>query len=187
MVHPEKTMSAVVVTEAFTQNRPTLGIYAGSFDPFTRGHMDIVTQGLAIFDTIEVAVGRNPKKTGMFSVEERCKLVDHALREEGLPVGRVQVTSFTGSLMNHAKTRNANAVVRGLRQVSDFNDEFTLHGVFERTMAIPVVYLICRQEFLHVSSSTARELASLNESVDWLVHPTIARALASRVQRAFAP
>ena len=173
-------MSIAVVAQDFKPTLPSIGLYAGSFDPITRGHTDIVRQALDIFDVVEVSVGFNPKKNRTFTAEKSVELANTAFMEDGLPMDRIRVNSFSGSLMQHARTQNASAVVRGLRQVSDFNDEFTLHGVFERTMNIPVVYLICRQEYLHVSSSTARELASLGEPVEWLVHPSVGKALTDK-------
>lgn len=153
------------------------GLYVGSFDPFTRGHTDIARQALDIFDRIVIGVGDNPKKNHIFSEGRRQGLIKSAIREEGLDQDRVTVTSYNTTIMRHAEEIGAQAIIRGLRQVSDFNDEFALHGILERTTALPVVYLICRQEFLHVSSSTARELAQYGEAVGWLVHPTVENAL----------
>lgn len=173
-------MSIAVVAENFKPKLPSMGLYAGSFDPITRGHFDIIKQALNLFDIVEVAIGINPKKVRLFSPAHSMSLAMDALEEEGISTERVRASHFTGSLMNYARTQNASAVVRGLRQVSDFNDEFTLHGVFEHTMDIPVVYLICKQEYLHVSSSTARELVSLGEPVEWLVHERVSNALVEK-------
>jgi pantetheine-phosphate adenylyltransferase len=157
--------------------KKTLGLYAGSFDPFTRGHFDIVQQASRLFDVIEIAIGQNVKKKRLFDFEESAHLIRESLAAELMDSKRFRIVPFHGSLMRHAKSEAATAVIRGLRQVSDFNDEFVLHGVLERSMDIPVVYLICRQEFLHVSSSTARELASLGEPTNWLVHSSVEKAL----------
>jgi pantetheine-phosphate adenylyltransferase len=156
----------------------TLGLYAGSFDPFTRGHFDIVRQGMKIFDVVEIAIGQNAKKTRMFSFEESAALINASLAAEEVEPNRYRIVPFEGSLMRHATKEGATAIIRGLRQVSDFNDEFVLHGILERSTDIPFTYFICKNDFLYVSSSTARELASLGDPLDWLVHPAVEKALA---------
>ncbi len=158
----------------------TLGLYAGSFDPITRGHFNIVKQAASLFDRVQIAIGQNPRKTRLFDFEQAKALIQEAVAEEGFPQDRITISSFGGSLKAAALESGASAIIRGLRQVSDFNDEFSLHGVLERSMDLPVVYLICRHEFLHVSSSTARELASLGEPIDWLVHAAVRDALEAK-------
>jgi pantetheine-phosphate adenylyltransferase len=169
----------------------TRALYAGSFDPITRGHLDIIQKALRTFDVVHVAVGTNPLKTGLFDVVERLDLIaesvmDLDLVDEGasyrvLPV-QVEIGAFAGeSVIKYAHRVAATHVVRGLRQSSDFDDEFRYHGVFGRLEPdIPMVHIICRETFLHVSSSTARELASLDEDVSWLVTPSVERALRAK-------
>lgn len=164
----------------------TRALYAGSFDPITRGHLDIVEKALKTFDIVHVAVGINPLKTGLFRIEERLDLIRGSIldiklggAQEGLPE-QVEIGSFGGteSVIKYARRIGATHVVRGLRQFSDFDDEFRFHGIFGRLEpAIPMIHLICHETFLHVSSSTARELASLGEDVSWLVTPSVERPL----------
>jgi len=168
----------------------TRALYAGSFDPITRGHLDVIQKALTTFDVVHVAVGANPLKTGLFDVDQRVDLIRQSIMDLDLaPPGRalpeaVEVGSYVGeSVIRHARRIGATHVVRGLRQASDFDDEFRYHGVFGRLdPTIPMVHFICQEAFLHVSSSTARELASLREDVSWLVTPTVENALRKRFE-----
>ena len=164
---------------------PRTALFAGSFDPITRGHLDIVRKALTAFDLVHVAVGANPLKAGLFAVADRVDLIRQSITDLGFDAGArsgpdaVEVGSYVGeSVIRYARRIGATHVVRGLRQASDFDDEFRYHGVFERLdPTIPMVHFICQETFLHVSSSTARELASLHEDVSWLVTPTVEQAL----------
>ncbi|MFN3513526.1 MAG: pantetheine-phosphate adenylyltransferase [Phenylobacterium sp.] len=167
----------------------TRALYAGSFDPITRGHLDIVQKALTTFDIVHVAVGTHPDKRGLFGVDERLHLIGESImdldpagsRIRSLPE-QVEVGAFAGeSVIKYARRIGATHVVRGLRQFSDFDDEFRYHGVFGRLEpSIPMIHIICRETFLHVSSSTARELAGLKEDVSWLVTPSVEQALAEK-------
>jgi pantetheine-phosphate adenylyltransferase len=145
-------------------------VYAGSFDPITKGHLDIVGQALNVFDEVVIGVGINPKKNRMFDIEATDDMIGESLslRIAG-GFDRVEIHHFEGALVDFAHEVDAAAIVRGLRQVSDFNDEFTQHGVNSRLSDIPIVYFICHERFLHVSSSTAKELVRYDKPVDWLV------------------
>lgn len=161
----------------------TRGLYAGSFDPITRGHLDIIEKALTTFDVVHVAVGTNPLKKGLFEVEERLDLIRRSVDDLGL--GEVEIGSYVDeSVIKYARRIGATHVVRGLRQFSDFDDEFRYHGIFGRLdPTIPMIHIICRETFLHVSSSTARELASFDEDVSWLVTPSVEAALRGKFSR----
>jgi pantetheine-phosphate adenylyltransferase len=164
----------------------TRALYAGSFDPITRGHLDILQKALVTFDVVHVAVGANPLKAGLFSIGDRVALIRQSILDAGLGAeaaeGAVEVGSWIDeSVVRYARRIGATHVVRGLREASDFHDEFRYHGVFGRLEpTIPIVHFICQETFLHVSSSTARELASLHEDVSWLVTPSVEQALTAR-------
>lgn len=166
----------------------TRALYAGSFDPITRGHLDIVQKALMTFDVVHVAVGANPLKTGLFGVDDRVELIRESIKDLSPQRGpfheAVEIGAYVGeSVVRYARRIGATHIVRGLRQASDFDDEFRYHGVFGRLdPGIPMVHFICQETFLHVSSSTARELASLKEDVSWLVTPTVERALKARFE-----
>lgn len=168
----------------------TKALYAGSFDPVTRGHLDIIGKALATFDTVHVAIGANVRKTRTFDVEESQRLIVQSVIERwpeaetpgGLFDGALEVGEYAGQgLISYAHKVGATHIVRGLREASDFNDEFNLHGVAGRIdPSILMVHFICEAQFLHVSSSTARELDSVNERIDWLVMPCVEAAFAAR-------
>lgn len=168
----------------------TKALYAGSFDPVTRGHLDIICKALLTFDTVHVAVGTNVKKARRFDVEESQRLIRSSIVEqwpdaatgETLFDGALEVGEFADqSLIAYARAIGATHIVRGLRQASDFNDEFNLHGVAERIDAsVPMVHFICEARYLHVSSSTAKELDAFGERIDWLVTPSVEAAFAAK-------
>ena len=175
----------------------TKALYAGSFDPITRGHLDIIGKALMTFDAVHVAIGTNVKKQRTFGVPESQRLIVRSIVEhwpEAIPTGdaaatgellfdgALEVGEFTNqSLIAYARKINATHIVRGLREASDFNDEFNLHGVAERIDAsIPMVHFICQAQFLHVSSSTAKELDAMGEGIGWLVMPSVEAAFAAR-------
>lgn len=170
----------------------TKALYAGSFDPVTRGHLDIIGKALLTFDTVHVAVGTNVRKVRMFGVEESLRLLVRSITEhwpEAAPAatdplfeGALEVGEYTNqSLIGYARRIRATHIVRGLREASDFNEEFNLHGVAGRIdPSILMVHFICEAPFLHVSSSTAKELDAVGEGIGWLVTPCVEAAFAAR-------
>jgi pantetheine-phosphate adenylyltransferase len=175
----------------------TKALYAGSFDPVTRGHLDIIGKALVTFDAVHVAIGTNVRKVRTFGVEESQRLVVRSILErwpdsagdaqapnrgDVLFEGALEVGEYTNqSLIAYARRIGATHIVRGLREASDFNEEFNLHGVAERIdPSIPMVHFICEAQFLHVSSSTAKELDSMGERIGWLVMPCVEAAFAAR-------
>lgn len=170
----------------------TKALYAGSFDPVTRGHLDIIGKALMTFDTVHVAIGTNIKKARTFSVTDSQQLITRSVIDRwpeasdgasgALFGGALEVDEYINqSLIAYARRIGATHIVRGLREASAFNEEFNLHGVAERIdPSIPMVHFICEAQFLHVSSSTAKELDAVGEAIDWLVTPSVERAFAAR-------
>ena len=169
----------------------TKALYAGSFDPITRGHLDIIGKALMTFDAVHIAIGTNVRKQRAFGVEESLRLIARSVvetwpdAESGDGVlfdGALEISEFAGQrLIRYARSIGATHIVRGLREASDFNDEFNLHGVAGRIdPAIPMVHFICDSQFLHVSSSTAKELDAVGEDIGWLVMPSVQAAFAAR-------
>jgi pantetheine-phosphate adenylyltransferase len=163
-----------------------VGLYAGSFDPLTRGHLDIICKAVQTFETTYVACARNAAKKGLFAIADRLDLIQSSCEEWENPIlkqaisqGRLQFGSYEGiSIIKYANQIGATHIVRGLRQAGDFNDEFALTGIAGQLDSnVIFTHFIGKEKYLHVSSSTARELASLNEDVSWLVTPSVEHAL----------
>lgn len=164
----------------------TIALYAGSFDPITRGHLDILSKAVQSFETTHVAVGHNVIKKGFFSTARRLSLIQEAILEWENPIlkqalehGRLLLGDYQGiSIIKYAHEIGATHIVRGLRQAGDFNDEFALVGAAGHLdSSVIFTHFIGKEKYLHVSSSTARELASLDEDVSWLVTPSVEKAL----------
>jgi pantetheine-phosphate adenylyltransferase len=169
----------------------TKALYAGSFDPITRGHLDIIGKALATFDEVHVAIGTNVRKVRAFPVEESLRLIAGSVAEQWpqargdggeLFGGALEIGEYVNqSLIAYSRRIGATHIVRGLREASDFNEEFNLHGVAGRIDAsILMVHFICEGPFLHVSSSTAKELDAMGEEIGWLVTPCVEAAFAAR-------
>lgn len=144
----------------------SIAVYPGSFDPPTSGHVDIVARASRIFDTLIVAVGLNSAKSTLFSSEERLEM----LREVSAPYPNVIVETFTGLLVEFAHKKQADALVRGLRAVSDFENEFQM-ALTNRKLApdLETVFLMTSAENMFVSSSIVKEVAALGGDVRGLV------------------
>src|SRR5690348_12356573 len=128
-----------------------VGLYAGSFDPFTYGHYDIVLQALCVFDKVVIAIGENQDKQRNIELVESMNVIASYFRDDYIP-RKVEVNSFIGSLSGYAEQTHPTSIVRGMRQVSDFNDEFTLNAILTNEGTAPLTYFICHPDFLHVSS-----------------------------------
>ena len=152
-------------------------IYAGSFDPITRGHEDLVRRSLEFVDRLIVAVANNSSKQPLFTIDERVELIRLALDGEG----RVEVKSFTGLLVDFAAKEGANLLIRGLRAVSDFEYEYQM-ALMNRHLSpkLETVFMIPSLDTTYISASLVREVARYGGDVSTLVHPVIAAALRSR-------
>lgn len=155
-----------------------VAIYPGSFDPLTSGHLSLIHRGLKIFDKLIVSIAVNPKKTPMFSVDERKELIRGAVNNDP----RVEVDSFQGLLVDYAKKRGANVVLRGLRAVSDFEFEFQLANMNHRLNAdIEMVFMMTGEDYFYISSSLVREVASLGGNIEGTVPPNVLEALKTKI------
>ena len=145
-------------------------LYPGTFDPITLGHVDIVHRGLEIFDTIEIAVAMNIKKTPSFSDAERVEMISETFAEEP----RVKVTQFEGLLVDYARDRKIKTVLRGLRAMSDFEYEFQLASMNRRlTDAVDFLFLMTSEEHFFVSSSLVKDVAINGGDISGLVPPPV--------------
>ena len=149
-------------------------IYPGSFDPITNGHIDIIKRSLKIFGRLVVAVVVNPNKEPSFTIEDRIEMIKKSVK--GLK--NVAVDSFDGLLVDYAKKIKANAVIRGLRAIADFEYEFQM-ALMNRKLykEIDIVYMMPSEEYIYLSSSTVKEVASLGGNVKKFVPEIVSRKL----------
>ncbi|HEX6575419.1 MAG TPA: pantetheine-phosphate adenylyltransferase [Gemmatimonadaceae bacterium] len=158
----------------------TIAIYAGSFDPITRGHEDLIHRSCEFVDKLVVAVANNSSKKPLFSPDERVDLIRKAIDNEP----RVEVRQFQGLLVNFAREVGASLIIRGLRAVSDFEYEFQM-ALMNRNLSpgLETVFMVPSVETTYISSSIIREIAQYGGDLDGLVHPAIAAALKAKFQR----
>ena len=154
-------------------------LYAGSFDPVTRGHMDIIRRAAKLCDTLVVAVMVNPAKPGSLSREERVSLLARCCRD----IGNVKIVRHDGLLADCAKQVGARAVVRGLRPVGDFETEFEMASVNRMIGGIETILLITSPEFASVSSSVVREVAAFGGDIAPLVPEGMAEEILTALSR----
>jgi pantetheine-phosphate adenylyltransferase len=151
-------------------------IYAGSFDPTTNGHVDVVRRGALLFDELVVAVGDNPSKKYLFDRATREGLI----RECTSDVPNVRVVSFAGLLVHACRDHGAQVILRGLRALSDFDLEFR-NGLANRDLAgVETVFLLTDPENIFVSSSLVKEIAAHGGDISRYVPAPVARAIAAR-------
>ncbi|MDQ6926027.1 MAG: pantetheine-phosphate adenylyltransferase [Candidatus Eremiobacteraeota bacterium] len=162
-------------------HQPRAAVFAGSFDPVTRGHVDLVRRAAALFDRVVVAVAVNSGKQPLFSLEERVTLVRGALDAEGV---RADVARLDGLLVAFARAAGARYLVRGVRTVADFEYEQQMARMNRHVAPkIDTVFLSPAPELAWVSSTLVREVARLGERVDALVTPNVAAALDAKFGR----
>ena len=151
-------------------------IYPGSFDPATNGHLDIIERASKLFDEVIVAVATNIGKNPLFTMEERMKMISEACSH--LP--NVTIDGFDGLLVRYAESKNADAIVKGLRALSDFEFEFEM-ALMNRRLdeAIETVFMMTNAEYSYLSSSIVKEVAGFGGSVEGLV-PTIVQEYLQR-------
>ena len=138
-------------------------IYAGSFDPVTLGHLDIIKRSAKIFDKVIVAILNNPQKSPLFSVEERVKI----LKEVTADLANVEIDYFSGMLVDYARSKGANVAIRGLRGISDFDYENQVAQYNSRLSneELETVFLVTSPEYSYISSSGVKEVAGFHGDI----------------------
>lgn len=155
-----------------------IAIYPGTFDPITSGHSDIVARAARIFDHVIVAVAASTAKNTAFSTDERVDLAQRILAEHE----NVEVRRFEGLLAHFVRDCGAQAILRGLRAVSDYEYEFQLAGMNKRLVPeADTIFMPTTEHYSYVSSSLIREIASLGGDVREFVHPIVLTALTERL------
>jgi pantetheine-phosphate adenylyltransferase len=154
--------------------KQTIAIYPGTFDPLTNGHLSILNRTLKIFDKVIIAILVNPKKTPLFSLEERIDMIKMVLGNKE----NVEVDSFKGLLVEYAVSKGANVIVRGMRAMSDFEFEFQL-ALMNRKLnrEVESVFMMTDYKWLYTSSTIIKEAASLNGNISGLVPPVVCAKL----------
>lgn len=154
-------------------------VYPGTFDPITNGHSDLIQRAARLFDEVIVAIAANPGKQPAFTLDERVGLANQVLHG----IENVVVTGFDSLLVDFARERSAQVILRGLRAVSDFDYEFQLAGMNRRLdPKIETVFLTPSEKYAYISSSLVREIASHGGDVSQFVHANVKAALADRLR-----
>ena len=152
----------------------SLAIYPGSFDPITKGHIDVLKKAVKIFDKVIIAVSINPAKTGMFSLEERVEMIKQSIGD----LEKVEVDSFTGLTAEYARKKGARAIIRGLRAVSDFEYEMQMaqmnNSIYDE---IETVFLVPKSKYNFISSSIVKEVSKLGGDISKFVTPQVKQSL----------
>ena len=158
----------------------TVAMYPGRFDPVTNGHMDIVRRAAEIFESVVVAVADS--RSTLFTTDERKALFEEAIAEAEIP--NVRAIAYSGLTVNFAREQGAQVLVRGMRAITDFSNEFD-QAMMNATMApeIESVFLMTALEHLFISGTRIREVAALGYNIDGLVPTGVARALKAKFQQ----
>ncbi|HVX40181.1 MAG TPA: pantetheine-phosphate adenylyltransferase [Gemmatimonadaceae bacterium] len=155
-----------------------IAIYAGSFDPMTRGHEDLMLRSLEFVDRLIVAVATNSSKQPLFTIDERVEMIRAAMGDQP----RVEVKSFGGLLVDFAREQGADLLIRGLRAVSDFEYEYQM-ALMNRHLSptLETVFMVPSLDTTYISASLVREIARFGGDVSNLVHPVVAAALRAKL------
>jgi len=156
----------------------TLAVYAGTFDPFTFGHIDIARRAHRLFPRLVISVSTNPEKSALFSLAERQRIIRDAVR----PMRGVSIDSFDGLLVDYMHRKGARVVIRGLRALSDFEYEFQM-ALMNRKLneEIETVFLMPHEQYSYLSSRLVKEIALLGGDVSQFVRPMVARMLKEQI------
>ncbi len=157
------------------------GVYPGTFDPVTLGHMDIIRRGAKLVDRLVIGVTTNPSKSPMFTVEERMAMVKREVADIG---GEIHVVSFDSLLMDFAEREGAGVIVRGLRAVADFEYEYQMAGMNQQlNNRIETVFLMADVALQPIASRLVKEIAMFGGDIRKFVPPTINDEVIARVNR----
>lgn len=156
-----------------------IGIYPGSFDPLTCGHLDIIKRATQLFDKLIVAIARNNEKFPLFAVEERLAMLQECCKD----ISKVEITSFDGLLAEYCKKNDINFIVRGLRAIVDFEYEYAI-ALMNKELApsVETVFLMSKSEFSFVSSKMVKEVASYGGDIARLVPHFVSSKLKEKFQ-----
>ena len=154
-------------------------IFPGTFDPITNGHLDVINRGIKLFDELIIAVGRSPIKNPLFTPEERVEMIAELVAD----IPGVSVESFDGLTVEYAAKKGANAILRGLRSLTDVQYEFKLAMTNRAVAGIETVFVMTSEEYGFTSSTLIREVASLGGNVSNLIPKNIYNRLQQRLKK----
>lgn len=161
----------------------TIALYPGSFDPITNGHLDILERATNLFETVIVTVAVNNKKDAVFSGDERVKLINDCISGKNW-AKKVKVKQFTGLLVDHAVDMKADTLVRGVRQISDFEYEFRMALTNKRLAPeVDTIFLMPDEEFTFISASIVKEVAYWGGDLSSFVPDIVAKALKQKYEQ----
>ena len=159
-------------------------VYPGTFDPFTRGHEDVVRRAARLFDRVVVGIADSESKHPFFSTDERIEMT----REVLAPFANVEVSSFSTLLMDFVHAQDAHAVLRGLRAISDFEYEFQMAGMNRNLYPeVETLFLTPAEKYTFISSTIVREVAKFGGDVSQFVHPIVLARMHAKLARQSAP
>ena len=157
-----------------------VAIYPGTFDPITKGHVDIIIRSIKFVDKLIIAISKNNKKNTLFKINERVEMVKEVLQDE--KISNIEVDSFDGLLMTYASKKNANVVIRGLRAVSDFEYEFQMTGMnYKLNSTIETIFLKSSDKYQLISSKLIKEINSLNGDISQFVPKAVEKKIIKKV------
>lgn len=165
-------------------NQPRIGVYPGTFDPVTNGHLDIISRATRVVDHLVIGIASNPGKAPLFSIEERVAMVEQEVSAMTNGDGtRIGVRPFSTLLMNFVVAQGATLIIRGLRAVSDFEFEFQMAGMNRRiNPAIETVFLMASDRHQLIASRLVKEVAELGGDVSQFVSPRVKVRLAEKLR-----
>ena len=156
-----------------------IAVYPGSFDPVTNGHLDVLKRAVKIFDKVIIAVGDNPDKKALFSVEERMEMLEIVTKD----IENVEIDSFSGLMIDYAKKKGASAIIRGLRAVSDFEFEFQ-RALMNRNMNddIETVFIMTAENYCYLNSGIVKEMVRFGGRAKGLVPIEVEKRLQKKLR-----
>jgi pantetheine-phosphate adenylyltransferase len=155
-----------------------IAVYPGSFDPITNGHLNIIERATNIFDKIIVGVANNPKKSTLFSAQERIDMIKEVTKN----LEKVKIQSFSELLIDFMKRNNASIIIRGMRAISDFEHESQLALMNKRLAPeIETIFMVTCSEYSYLDSSIVKEIASLNGCINQLVPEIVEKKLREKL------
>ena len=160
----------------------SIALYPGSFDPFTYGHMDILKRATDMFQTVIVTIAVNNEKKTVFTGDERVELIEQCIAGKDW-ASRVEVTKFTGLLVNYAQEKNARTLIRGVRQLSDFEYEFRM-ALMNRRLApeVDTIFLMPQEQLTFVSATLVKEVAYWGGDLSEFVPELVAKSLKEKLE-----